>query len=97
MKGKGCLRFFLYTFLLAFANGFIEDFLNIDLNGVIKIISIIIIAGSIEFIIDQLFKYFSGNLQTNIFKKIKEILYPKKERRKGDPFLKLSRKLIKCK
>ena len=44
MKGKGCLRFFLYTFLLAFANGFIEDFLNIDLNGVTKILSIIIIA-----------------------------------------------------
>ena len=87
MKGKGCLRFFLYAFLLAFANGFIEDFLNIDLNGVTKIISIIIIAGSIEFIIDQLFKYFSGNSQTNIFKKIKDIFYPNKERKKGDPFL----------
>ena len=87
MKGKGCLRFFLYTFLLAFANGFIEDFLNIDLNGVTKILSIIIIAGSIEFVIDQLFKYFSGNSQTNIFKKIKDILYTKKEKKKGDPFL----------
>ena len=87
MKGKGCLRFFLYTFLLAFANGFIEDFLNIDLDGVTKIISVLIVAGLIELLIDQFFKYFSGNSQTNIFKKIKDILYPKKERRKGDPFL----------
>ena len=74
MKGKGCLRFFLYAFLLAFANGFIEDFLNIDLNGVTKIISIIIIAGSIEFIIDQLFNYFSRNSQTNIFENIKNMI-----------------------
>ena len=88
MKGKGCLRFFLYAFLLAFAKGFIEDFLNIDLNGVTKIISIIIIAGSIEFIIDQLFNYFSRNSQTNIFENIKNMILPgKKERKKGDPFL----------
>ena len=87
MKGKGCLRFFLYSFLLAFANGFIEDFLNIDLDGVTKIISVLILAGLIELLIDQFFKYFSENSQTNIFKKIKDILYPKKERRKGDPFL----------
>ena len=67
MKGKGCLRIFLYIFLLAFANGFIEDFLKIDLDGVTKILSIIIIAGSIEFIIDQLFKSFSRNTKKNIF------------------------------
>ena len=54
MKGKGCLRFFLYTFLLAFANGLIEDFLKIDLDGVTKILLIIITAGLIEFIIDKL-------------------------------------------
>jgi len=72
---------------LAFANGFIEDFLNIDLDGVTKIISVLILAGLIELLIDQFFKYFSENSQTNIFKKIKDILYPKKERRKGDPFL----------
>ena len=88
MKGKGCIRFFLYTFLLAFANGFIEDFLDIDLNGVTKIISIIIIAGSIEFFIDQLFKYLSRNSETNIFQNIKNmVLTRKKERKKGDPFL----------
>ena len=88
MKGKGCLRFFLYAFLLAFANGFIEDFLNIDLNGVTKILSIIIIAGSIEFIIDQLFKYFSRNSENNIFENIKNMILPgKKERKKGDPLL----------
>ena len=88
MKGKGCLRFFLYIFLLAFANGFIEDFLKIDLDGVTKIFSIIIIAGSIEFIIDQLFKYFSRNSENNIFENIKNLLLPrKKERKKGDPFL----------
>ena len=87
MKGKGCLRFFLYTFLLAFANGFIEDFLNIDLDGVTKVFSVLIVAGLIELLIDQLFKYFSGNSQTNIFKKIKDIFYPKKERKRGDPFL----------
>ncbi len=87
MKGKGCLRFFLYTFLLAFANGFIEDFLNIDLDGVTKVVSVLIVAGLIELLIDQFFKYFSGNSQTNFFKKIKDIFYPKKERKKGDPFL----------
>ena len=87
MKGKGCLRFFLYTFLLAFANGFIEDFLNIDLDGVTKVFSVLIVAGLIELLIDQLFKYFSGNSQTNIFKKIKDIFYPNNERKKGDPFL----------
>ena len=88
MKGKGCLRFFLYSFLLAFANGIIEDILNIDLNGVTKILSILIIAGSIEFIIDQLFKYFSRNSETNKFENIRNILSPrKKERKKGDPFL----------
>ena len=88
MKGKGCLRFFLYTFLLAFANGFIEDFLDIDLNGVTKIFSIIIIAVSIEFVIDQLFKYFSRNSETNMFQNIKNMVFPrKKERKKGDPFL----------
>ena len=88
MKGKGCLRFFLYSFLLAFANGIIEDILNIDLNGVTKILSILIIAGSIEFIIDQLFKYFSRNSETNMFENIKNMVLPrKKERKKGDPFL----------
>jgi hypothetical protein len=88
MKGKGCLRFILYAFLLAFANGIIEDTLNIDLNGVTKILSIIIIAVSIEFIIDQVFKYFSRNSETNVFENIKNILSPrKKERKKGDPFL----------
>ena len=88
MKGKGCLRFFLYTFLLAFVNGYIEDILNIDLNGVTKILSIIIIAGSIEFIIDQVFKYFSRNSETNMFENIKNMVLPrKKERKKGDPFL----------
>ena len=88
MKGKGCLRFFLYSFLLAFANGFIEDFLNIDLDGVTKILSIIIIAGSIEFVIDQVFKYFTRNSETNVFENIRNILSPgKKERKKGDPFL----------
>ena len=80
--------FILYAFLLAFANGIIEDTLNIDLNGVTKILSIIIIAGSIEFIIDQVFKYFSRNSETNVFENIKNILSPrKKERKKGDPFL----------
>ena len=88
MKGKGCLRFFLYSFLLAFANGFIEDFLNIDLDGVTKILSIIIIAGSIEFVIDQVFKYFTRNSEINVFENIRNILSPgKKERKKGDPFL----------
>ena len=88
MKGKGCLRFFLYSFLLAFANGFIEDFLNIDLDGVTKILSIIIIAGSIEFVIDQVFKYFTRNSETNVFENIRNILSTrKKERKKGDPFL----------
>ena len=87
MKGKGCLRFFLYAFLLAFANEFIEDFLDIELDGVTKVISVLIVAGLIELLIDQLFKYFSGNSQTNIFKKIKDIFYPNKERKKGDPFL----------
>ena len=88
MRGKGCLRFFLYTFLLAFANGIIEDILNIDLNGVTKILSIIIIAGSIEFVIDQVFKYFTRNSETNVFENIRNILSPrKKERKKGDPFL----------
>ena len=88
MKGKGCLRFFLYTFLLAFVNGFIEDILNIDLNAVTKILSIIIIGGSIEFIIDQVFKYFSRNPESNIFESIKNTVLPrKKERKKGDPFL----------
>ena len=88
MKGKGCLRFFLYTFLLAFVNGFIEDILNIDLNGVTKILSIIIIAGSIEFIIDQIFKYFSRNSEYNMFENIKNMVLPrKKERKTGDPFL----------
>tara|TARA_Y100001935_G_scaffold78416_1_gene65548 strand:+ start:1147 stop:1413 length:267 start_codon:yes stop_codon:yes gene_type:complete len=88
MKGKGCLRFFLYIFLLAFANGFIEDFLKIDLDGVTKIFSIIIIAGSIEFIIDQLFKSFSSNTKKNIFENLKNIIFPrKKKRKKGDPFL----------
>jgi len=77
----------LYTFLLAFANGFVEDFIGIDLNGITKVFSILIIAGLIEFLIDQLFKYFSGNSQTNMFKKIKDAFYPKKVRRKGDPFL----------
>ena len=87
MKGKGCFRFFLYAFLLAFANVFIEDFLNIDLDGVTKVVSVLIVAGLIELLIDQFFKYFSGNSQTNIFKKIKDIFYPKKERKRGDPFL----------
>ena len=88
MKGKGCLRFFLYTFLLAFANGLIEDFLKIDLDGVTKILLIIIIAGLIEFIIDQLFKYFSINTEYNLSKNIKNIIFPrKKKRKKGDPFL----------
>ena len=88
MKGKGCLRFFLYSFLLAFANGFIEDFLKIDLDGVTKILSIIIIAGSIEFVIDQVFKYFTRNSETNVFENIRNILSTrKKERKKGDPFL----------
>ena len=88
MKGKGCLRFFLYTFLLAFANGFIEDFLNIDLDGVTKVFSVLIVAGLIELLIDQFFKYFSGNSQTNIFENIKNMILPgKKERKKGDPFL----------
>jgi len=78
----------LYTFLLAFANGIIEDILNIDLNGVTKILSIIIIAGSIEFVIDQVFKYFTRNSETNVFENIRNILSPrKKERKKGDPFL----------
>ena len=77
----------MYTFLLAFANGFVEDFIGIDLNGITKVFSILIIAGLIEFLIDQLFKYFSGNSQTNMFKKIKDAFYPKKVRRKGDPFL----------
>tara|TARA_B100001027_G_scaffold62499_1_gene42173 strand:- start:416 stop:607 length:192 start_codon:yes stop_codon:yes gene_type:complete len=58
-------------FLLAFANGFIEDFLNIELDGVTKILSIIIIAGSIEFIIDQIFKYFSRNTENTMFENIK--------------------------
>ena len=53
MKGKGCLRFFLYTFLLAFANVFIEDFLNIDLDGVTKVVSVLIVAGLIELLIDN--------------------------------------------
>ena len=75
MKGKGCLRFFLYTFLLAFANVFIEDFLNIDLDGVTKVVSVLIVAGLIELLIDQFFKYFSGNSQTNIFKIIDYILH----------------------
>ena len=88
MKGKGCLRFFLYTFLLAFANGFIEDFLNIDLDGVTKIFSIIIIAVSIGFVIDKLFKYFSRNSKTNMFQNIKNmVLSRKKERKGGGPFL----------
>ena len=88
MKGKGCLRFFLYSFLLAFANGFIEDFLNIDLDGVTKILSIIIIAGSIEFVIDQVFKYFTRNSETNVFENIRNILSPRKiGRKKGGPFL----------
>ena len=88
MKGKGCLRFFLYTFLLVFANGFIEDILNIDLNGVTKILSIIIIAGSTEFFIDQVFKYFSKNSESKMFENIKNmVLHRKKERKKGDPFL----------
>jgi len=78
----------LYIFLLAFANGIIEYFLNIDLNGVTKFLSILIIAGSIEFIIDQLFKFFSRNSETNMFENIKNVLSPrKKERKKGDPFL----------
>ena len=78
----------MYTFLLAFANGIIEDILNIDLNGVTKILSIIIIAGSIEFVIDQVFKYFTRNSETNVFENIRNILSPrKKERKKGDPFL----------
>tara|TARA_B100000886_G_scaffold279765_1_gene203826 strand:+ start:1195 stop:1419 length:225 start_codon:yes stop_codon:yes gene_type:complete len=74
--------------MLAFANIFIEDFLDIDLNGVTKILSIIIIAGSIEFIIDQLFKYFSRNSETNMSQNIKNMVFHrKKERKKGDPFL----------
>ncbi len=78
----------MYTFLLAFVNGYIEDILNIDLNGVTKILSIIIIAGLIEFIIDQIFKYFSRNSESNIFENIKNMVLPrKKERKKGDPFL----------
>ncbi len=78
----------MYIFLLAFANGIIEYFLNIELNGVTKILSILIIAGSIEFIIDQLFKFFSRNSETNMFENIKNVLSPrKKERKKGDPFL----------
>ena len=78
----------MYIFLLAFANGIIEYFLNIDLNGVTKFLSILIIAGSIEFIIDQLFKFFSRNSETNMFENIKNVLSPrKKERKKGDPFL----------
>ena len=88
MKGKGCLRFFLYTFLWAFANGLIEDFLKIDLDGVTKILLIIIIAGLIEFIIDHLFKYFSINKENNLSKNIKNIIFPRnKKRKKGDPFL----------
>ena len=78
----------MYTFLLVFANGFIEDILNIDLNGVTKILSIIIIAGSTEFFIDQVFKYFSKNSESNMFENIKNmVLHRKKERKKGDPFL----------
>ena len=88
MKGKGCLRFFLYTFLLAFANVFIENFLNIDLDGVTKVFSVIILAGLIELLIDQFFKYYSRNSETNIFENIKNMIFPrKKERKKGDPFL----------
>ena len=88
MKGKGCFRFFLYAFLLAFANVFIEDFLNIDLDGVTKIISVLIVAGLIELLIDQFFKYFTRNSETNVFENIRNILSPrKKERKKGDPFL----------
>tara|TARA_B100000886_G_scaffold241985_1_gene169875 strand:- start:436 stop:651 length:216 start_codon:yes stop_codon:yes gene_type:complete len=69
-------------FLLAFANGFIEDFLNIDLDGVTKILSIIIIAGSIEFIIDQIFKYFSRNTETTMFENIKNMFHLEKKNEK---------------
>ena len=73
--------------MLAFANIFIEDFLDIDLNGVTKILSIIIIAGSIEFIIDQLFKYFSRNSETNMFQNIKNMVFPEKKNEKKEiPF-----------
>ena len=87
MKGKGCLRFFYTHSCWHLPMAFIEDFLNIDLDGVTKVVSVLIVAGLIELLIDQFFKYFSGNSQTNIFKKIKDIFYPKKERKKGDPFL----------
>ena len=78
----------MYTFLLAFANVFIENFLNIDLDGVTKVFSVIILAGLIELLIDQFFKYYSRNSETNIFENIKNMIFPrKKERKKGDPFL----------
>ena len=73
-------------FLLAFANGFIEDFLNIDLDGVTKILSIIINAGSIEFIIDQIFKYFSRNTETTMFENIKNMFHLEKKNEKSRPF-----------
>ena len=58
------------------------------LIGLISISPLIIIAGSIEFIIDQIFKYFSRNSESNMFENIKNMVLPrKKERKKGDPFL----------
>ena len=87
MKGKGCLRFILYIVLLIFGNIFIEDYLNIDLNGVTKFISILVLGGLFEILFYLVIKNFSikpNNILTNIKKMV---FHKKKERKKGDPFI----------
>ncbi len=86
MKGKGCLRFFLYTFLLTFANVFIEDFLNIDLDGVTKVVSVLIAAGLIELLIDQFLNTFLEIHKLIFSKKLKIFFILKRKEKKETPF-----------
>ena len=87
MKGKGCLRFIFCIVLIIFGNIFIEDYLNIDLNGVTKFISILVLGGLFEILFYLVIKNFSikpNNILTNIKKMV---FHKKKERKKGDPFI----------
>ena len=86
MKGKGCLRFIFFIVLIIFGNIFIEDYLNIDLNGVTKFISILVLGGLFEILFYLVIKNFSIKPNNSLIN-IKKMVFHKKERKKGDPFI----------
>ena len=85
MKGKGCLRFILYIVLLIFGNIFIEDYLNIYLNGVTKFISIFILGGLFEILFYLVIKNFSIKPNNSLIN-IKKMVFHKKREKKRRSF-----------